>query len=209
MKILEGLVTGSKSCNSLCFFAFCIIHCILLFQRSGFAFVRSSQISNLRSSLSRTLMSTMSTATTRKGESDSPVSREFSNYTDSLQFYHALRSCNDQYISTHLNKALDSLSDALRLYGPNRIFSSYNGGKDADVIMHLLRAVFAKYSDDKRVDAVPEMVYFVNSDEFDEVTEHIARSQQLYNLKITTYDNGIVHVSVELLTETLSIASCL
>lgn len=141
----------------------------------------------------------MSTATTSKADtrdgSPSPLPRDFSNYTDSLQFYHALRSCKDQYISSHVNKALDSLSDALRLYGPNHVFSSYNGGKDADVIMHLLRAVFAKYSDDRGVDVSPEMVYFYNPDEFEEVTEHIERSKTLYNLNITTYDNGIVEVS--------------
>lgn len=138
----------------------------------------------------------MSTATTSKADTrdGSPLPREFSNYTDSLQFYHALRSCKDQYISSHLNKALDSLSDALRLYGPNHVFSSYNGGKDADVIMHLLRAVFAKYSDDRGVNVSPEMVYFYNPDEFEEVTEHIERSKTLYNLNITTYDNGIVEV---------------
>lgn len=31
------------------------------------------------------------------------------------------------------------LEDALRLYGPRRLVGSYNGGKDAVVIMHLQR----------------------------------------------------------------------
>lgn len=139
----------------------------------------------------------MSTGSTSKSETrdSSPLSsQKVSNHTDSLELYYALRSCKDQYIFNHLNKALDSLSDALRLYGPDRIFSSYNGGKDADIIMHLLRAVFAKYSEDFGVHVFPEMVYFVNSDEFDEVTEHIENSKQRFNLKITTYDTGIVHV---------------
>jgi FAD synthetase len=91
-----------------------------------------------------------------------------------------------------MNKSLDILSDALRLYGPDRMFSSYNGGKDADVIMHLLRAVFAKYSEEFGVHAVPEMVYFVHSDEFDEVTEHIENSKRLFDLKVTTYDTSVV-----------------
>lgn len=70
------------------------------------------------------------------------------HYIDSLQFYHTLRNCKDQYLSQHINHALDVLTDAYRLYGSNYLISSYNGGKDADVIMHLLRAVAAKYSFD-------------------------------------------------------------
>lgn len=65
-----------------------------------------------------------------------------------LEFYSALRKCNDSYISGPINAALDTLLDSLRLFGPSRVFSSYNGGKDADVIMHLLRAANAKYSQD-------------------------------------------------------------
>lgn len=141
-------------------------------------------------------MSTGLTSTSETRDSSPFYSRNVSNYADSLQFYHALRSCEDRYISHHLNKALDILSDALRLYGPDRMFSSYNGGKDADVIMHLLRAVFAKYSEDFGVHAVPEMVYFVHSDEFDEVTEHIEASKRLFDLKVTTYDTSVVQVRV-------------
>lgn len=31
------------------------------------------------------------------------------------------------------------LADSLRLYGPDQLIGSYNGGKDAVVIMHLHR----------------------------------------------------------------------
>jgi hypothetical protein len=71
-----------------------------------------------------------------------------SAHKESLQFYHSLRDYKDSYISSQINSALDTLLDALRLFGPSHVFSSYNGGKDADVIMHLLRAAIAKYSDD-------------------------------------------------------------
>ena len=66
---------------------------------------------------------------------------------DSLNLYHRLRACDDGYIAAKVNSALDILFDALRLYGPDQLFSSYNGGKDAVVIMHLLRAITAKYSE--------------------------------------------------------------
>ena len=115
-----------------------------------------------------------------------------SHYADSLAFYHALRDCTDGYIAQHLNSALDAITDALRLYGPELLLSSYNGGKDADVIMHLLRAVAAKYADDNGVKFRPKLVYFAIEDEFDEVIEHIDYTRQLYNLDIETYECGIV-----------------
>lgn len=120
------------------------------------------------------------------------------HYVDSLAFYNALRSCKDGYIADHVNSALDTLSDALRLYGPDLLLSSYNGGKDADVIMHLLRAVTAKYSNDHGgVECRPRLVYFAIEDEFDEVIQHIEYTKQLYNLNITQYNCGIVQVSQE------------
>ena len=60
--------------------------------------------------------------------------------------YEKLRGCNDAYMPKQLNSALDILSDALRLYGAEQIFASYNGGKDAVVVLHLLRAVAAKHT---------------------------------------------------------------
>lgn len=118
----------------------------------------------------------------------------FRNHVDPLQFYHTLRRCNDSYISKHINRALDVLTDSVRLYGPGRVFSSYNGGKDADVIMHLLRAVYAKYSADKGVEYRPQQIYFYNDDEFGEVLAHIDRAEKAYGLDLTRYDQGIVQV---------------
>jgi hypothetical protein len=118
----------------------------------------------------------------------------YNSYTDSLQFYHALRDCNDNYISKHVNRALDILLDAVRLYGPDHVFSSYNGGKDADVTMHLLRAVYAKYSADKGIQYEAKLVYFVNDDEFGEVLDHIETTEKAYSLNITRYTCGIVQV---------------
>jgi FAD synthetase len=49
-------------------------------------------------------------------------------------------------MSKQLNSALDILSGTLRLYGAEQIFGSYNGGKDAVVVLHLLRAVSAEHT---------------------------------------------------------------
>jgi 3'-phosphoadenosine 5'-phosphosulfate sulfotransferase (PAPS reductase)/FAD synthetase len=62
--------------------------------------------------------------------------------------------------SKPLNSALDILSDALRLYGSEQLFASYNGGKDAVVVLHLLRAVAAKRTSETGVFCNPEQIYF-------------------------------------------------
>ena len=74
-------------------------------------------------------------------------------FDDSIRLYHflaestspggnsSLSDMSDAYAS-----ALQVLADALRLYGPECVYGSYNGGKDAVAIMHLLRAAIAHYS---------------------------------------------------------------
>lgn len=123
-------------------------------------------------------------------------SHNFCQHQDSLAFYHTLRNCKDDYISKHINSALDILVDSFRLYGPRHLISSYNGGKDADVVMHLLRAVAAKFSFDKGATISPKLVYFAIEDEFSAVVDHIKFTQQLYGLDISKYDGGIVQVRV-------------
>lgn len=112
----------------------------------------------------------------------------------SLDFHDKLRACKDEYISHHVNTALDVLSDALRLYGPQHLLSSYNGGKDADVTMHLLRAAVAKYSANAGVIRRPKLVYFAVEDDFPEVIEYITYAESLFDLKVQRYDCGIVEV---------------
>lgn len=114
------------------------------------------------------------------------------HYTKALTFYNELRSCEDTYVRESINSALDTLSDALRLYGPDQLLSSYNGGKDADIVMHLLRAAIAKHSFDNNTIYVPKLVYFSVDDEFPEVLEHISYSEHLFDLQLKRYSCGII-----------------
>ena len=54
-------------------------------------------------------------------------------------------STSDDFIRPLILSALMSLDQCYRLYGPNLTLSSYNGGKDACVIMSLHRAAHANY----------------------------------------------------------------
>lgn len=113
---------------------------------------------------------------------------------DSLALYEKLRNCKDAYMSKQLNSALDILDDAMRLYGPEQLFASYNGGKDAVVVLHLLRAVAAKRTADTGVLCRPEFIYFAVKDEFPEVLEHIEETEKMYNLNLRKYETGISQV---------------
>ena len=90
-----------------------------------------------------------------------------------------------------VHSALDVLDDALRLYGPQHIYSSFNGGKDAVVIMHLLRASIAKYSKDRKEAHRPQLVYFAVSDEFPEVLEFIEQSEREFGIEVLRSNSSI------------------
>lgn len=112
-------------------------------------------------------------------------------HQQSLELYNRLRSCKDGFIHNQVKSALDILYDSLRLFGPDQVFSSYNGGKDAVVVMHLLRAATAKYSADHGTIVRPNFVYFAIEDEFPEIMEYIRESEELYQLNLQRYDCGI------------------
>lgn len=116
---------------------------------------------------------------------------------DSLALYEKLRSCNDTYMSKQLNSALDILSDALRLYGSEQLFASYNGGKDAVVVLHLLRAAAAKRTADTGIECKSEFIYFAVKDEFPDVLVHIDETEKLYQLNLRKYEAGISQVSCD------------
>ena len=103
----------------------------------------------------------------------------WTNYDESLQLYHQLMSCEDEFISHHIKSSLETLQHAYRLYGPASVVGSYNGGKDACVIMHLCRAAHAKWyhdilennKEEKVFVTKPRVVYFENPSEFPEIVD--------------------------------------
>jgi len=110
---------------------------------------------------------------------------------DSLALYRAFKDCKDEFIAEKLQSAMSILSDALRLYGPDQLFSSYNGGKDADVTMYLLRALIANYSFENGIICRPKFIYFAIDDEFPEVLQHIKDTQTAFALSLVAYSGDI------------------
>ena len=82
--------------------------------------------------------------------------------------------------------ALAVLGDAFRLYGPDCVYGSYNGGKDAVAIMHLMRAALAHYSVKAGRIFRPRLIYFRNPKEFKEVEALVYDTTQRYDLELVT-----------------------
>ncbi len=80
-------------------------------------------------------------------------------------------ACKEKNLRKALNSSISVLSDALRLFGPEKITASFNGGKDAVVVLHLFRAAMAQHSLETGMTYHPNAVYFNLSGEFPAVSE--------------------------------------
>ena len=113
-------------------------------------------------------------------------------YKESLALYEQLTSCKDSYVSPAIQSALNTLEDAYRLYGPSSVVCSFNGGKDAVVILHLVRAIHAKYFNSTGENPIrPRAVYFNNNNEFSEVTSFLEETVKTFDLDMVAFEHGI------------------
>jgi hypothetical protein len=148
--------------------------------------------------------------------SSSVASATAASWSDSalqsgLDLYERIKSCKDPFLSSVLTSAIHDLEMAYRLYGPFCIVGSYNGGKDAVVIFHLMRAVHAHYCHEMQQKAIrernnngeeressssvmiprPRVIYFNNKDEFPEVLDLLQDTVGLYDLDMLAFKEGV------------------
>jgi hypothetical protein len=82
----------------------------------------------------------------------------------------SLRAAEDDEFGAALRQGLDICSQALRLYGPSGVITSFNGGKDAVAILHLMRAALAAHCHKASIEQLQlPVLFFEQEDEFPEV----------------------------------------
>ena len=129
---------------------------------------------------------------------DAPWSN--SAYTAALEQYDNFVSCTDSYIEPFIQDALHTLDHAYRLYGPESVIGSFNGGKDAVVILELIRAAHANYYRNLAEEAEdggsvepsrPRVIYFNNKLEFPQVYDFVQTTVEKYDLDMLAFEEGV------------------
>ena len=124
-------------------------------------------------------------------------------YAESLALYDKFVSCSDSYVAPGIREALNALDHAYRLYGPHSVICSFNGGKDAVVILELMRAAHAHHYRQQQqqqesdtsggvvVPVRPRALYFEHADEFPEVLDYLHDCVVGCDLDFIAFQQGI------------------
>jgi FAD synthetase len=134
-------------------------------------------------------------------------------YNSALDQYDAMISCQDTFIQPFVQDALHTLDQAYRLYGPESVIGSFNGGKDAVVILELIRAAHANHfrnlilsqgieDEDKNLDGNgsqmttirptrPRVTYFNNKLEFPQIYDFVKVAVDEYDLDMIAFEENV------------------
>mmetsp|Transcript_41242 Transcript_41242/g.81335 ORF Transcript_41242/g.81335 Transcript_41242/m.81335 type:complete len:713 (-) Transcript_41242:141-2279(-) len=121
-----------------------------------------------------------------------------------------------------LRKAVDVCRNTLRVYRPGCVYCSFNGGKDAVVVLHLLRAALGSLRDPEverllsrgeGPDSIPssllplkpKLVFFHNGpEEFEEIEQFVKDTKDQFDLELKLWDGGYVEGLRHIVGETPS-----
>ena len=126
-------------------------------------------------------------------------------YKSALTQYDTFINGEDSYIQPFVQDALHTLDHAYRLYGPESVIGSFNGGKDAVVILELMRAAHANYYRNLNANANangdldledskptrPRVIYFNNALEFPQVYDFVRHAVEEYDLDMLAFQEGV------------------
>ena len=101
-------------------------------------------------------------------------------------------------------RALEDIASIYRLYGPQCTIGSYNGGKDAVIVLHLMRAAHANYcrttirggggTGKEGNIPRPRVIYFQHADEFPEVLSLLHDTITRIDLDMLVFEEGVGYI---------------
>mmetsp|Transcript_18302 Transcript_18302/g.30557 ORF Transcript_18302/g.30557 Transcript_18302/m.30557 type:complete len:551 (+) Transcript_18302:109-1761(+) len=105
--------------------------------------------------------------------------------TDALALHSKLqqRASKGDDFGLAIKASLDVCSQALRLYGPGCVVTSFNGGKDAVAILHLMRAALAEHNRKIGTSHSLRVIFFEQAEEFTEVEVFVHNTLTHYGLE--------------------------
>ena len=115
--------------------------------------------------------------------------------TDDLALYQRLKADaanDDAPLAGEIAHSLGVMRDAFRLYGPERVVSSFNGGKDAVAILHLSLAALAGYNEETGGDSRLRIIFFEMDDEFPEIETFLRETVAGSKIDMVTSSVGFV-----------------
>jgi len=110
---------------------------------------------------------------------------------DAAALHARFMSCSDPMLRRRVTASLKVLEDALRVFGSDAVYASFNGGKDACVILHLLRAARYAHGTKNSCMLKPKCIYFDASDDFDEVRAFVRETCDVLNDELSVAPVGI------------------
>ena len=139
----------------------------------------------------RAVSSTISCCSSEPNAVSSPAT---ATSDDALGLHRALsRGAEaDTSLGRAIKHALAVLTDAFRLYGPTEVVTSFNGGKDAVVILHLARAALAAHNEGSGSSSACRLriIFFEMDEEFPEVDAFVRDTIRRFDLDLTSYTSG-------------------
>jgi FAD synthetase len=91
-------------------------------------------------------------------------------------------------LNQYLKRSIQVIQDSVRLYGPEAIAISFNGGKDATVSLHLLRYVLSKQNLLHTLSHQLPVIYFDDSREFPEMVNFLNKTREEFGLAYTVFN---------------------
>ncbi|XP_031370204.1 FAD synthase-like isoform X2 [Apis dorsata] len=100
------------------------------------------------------------------------------NLKDGFSYYQAERVLKDAENEVHIKYAVDILQQCYKMYKPEEIFISFNGGKDCTVVLHLAACIT------KLQNISSLLCLYVIAEPFPEVDSFVEKAVQYYDLEL-------------------------